>query len=371
MKKVIHYFLVSVMLFFILPNILKGQDGLDDLRNYTNNQFNGKYLGGLRASNPQYPKYQGKIDVIVNNKKEFLNLINSKRTYYGIYISDGAVIDLTDQNTLYVKTGVKIVSGRGNNKSSGALILTKKDGIHPLFECGSFVTFYGIRLQGSDNNIYAGKKFIGQGSDFKNKYTVQASTGIQSKYEDLIVENCELSGWTHSAIIIKGAKASGVFRYNYIHHNRRHGLGYGITVDGGNATILANVFDYNRHDIASTGIANSAYKATNNLFLANGTSHSVDVHGGRDRKDNTNLAGRRFDVSNNTFILPGKRQAFVIRGIPSEQAIFDDNKIVIKGNNSVKSRAISMGRESKPSITQFVIQKNAKGKLITRNNNIQ
>src|SRR5690606_36901636 len=309
---------------------------------------------GIKDNKASAPKYSGKIDLVVKSKQEFLNAIKSDRKYYTIYVDDKLEIDLTDQKTLYVKTGVKIVSGRGVNGSNGASIKTTKNGAFPLFECGSFVMFYGLRIAGSDTNVYANnKKQTGLNADHKNKYGVQISQGIRSQYKGLLVENCELLGWTHSAIIVKGPNASGTIKYSYIHHNRRHGLGYGITVDSRNATIEGNLFDYNRHDIASTGVANSSYTARNNIFLENGTSHSVDVHGGRDRKDNTNLAGKRFEVTNNTFILPSNRPAFVVRGVPSEQALFADNKIIVSvASNNVNKSLKSYAKESTSDVSK-------------------
>lgn len=363
-----------MVVFLLIGNWSERVSGQDLITDIKSQQLNGRFIGGLKGSQASFPKFEGRVDVTVKNKKEFLDAIKSDRKYYTIYIDESAVIDLSDQRTLFVKTGVKIISNRGVNGSKGALLITKTNGIFPLFECGSSVTFYGLRIQGSDTNVYAGnKKRAGLNADYENKYGVQISQGIRTQYKNLIVENCELSGWTHSAIIVKGSKASGTFKYNYIHHNRRHGLGYGITIDGGYAEIIGNRFDYNRHDIASTGVANSSYTVKNNVFLENGTSHAVDVHGGRDRKDNTNLAGRRFEVSNNTFMLPFNRPAFVVRGVPSEQALFANNKIIVssldrkKMSGALKSRA----KRSTTSVSSFVIQKNAKGKLITRDNTIE
>jgi hypothetical protein len=115
--------------------------------------------------------------------------------------------------------------------------------------------------------------------------------------------------------------------HNVIQFNRRqehngtcdhnYGLGYGVVVGPGSAIIEANVFDHNRHDIASNGAPGSIYTATYNLVLTGAVDHSFDVHGGVDRKpfDCTNIAGSWFVIHHNTF-LQSSKPAVRIRGIP-------------------------------------------------------
>ena len=89
--------------------------------------------------------------------------------------------------------------------------------------------------------------------------------------------------------------------HNVIQFNRRqedhdkcdhnYGLGYGVEIDSGSVTIEANVFDHNRHDIASRGLPGAHYTATYNLVLDGAVQQSFDVHGGVDREDCTNIAG--------------------------------------------------------------------------------
>ena len=45
-------------------------------------------------------------------------------------------------------------------------------------------------------------------------------------------------------------------------------------------------------------------------------SHCFDMHGGRDRKDGTDIAGRAIEIHNNTFRAP--EIPVVIRGVPQE-----------------------------------------------------
>jgi hypothetical protein len=52
-----------------------------------------------------------------------------------------------------------------------------------------------------------------------------------------------------------------------------------------------------------------------NLILAGAVQHSYDVHGGKDRKDCTNVAGSGFVIHHNTF-LQAHKPAVRFRGIP-------------------------------------------------------
>ena len=109
-----------------------------------------------------------------------------------------------------------------------------------------------------------------------------------------------MAGWPVAAVNVGSVLGVNV-HHNVIQFNRRqeengtcggeYGLGYGVVVGPGSAVIEANVFDHNRHDIASSGAPGSFYRATYNLVLAGAVDHSYDVHGGKDREDCTNVAG--------------------------------------------------------------------------------
>lgn len=326
-----------------------------NLQNLLSTKFQSYYIGGLNNYRPQYDLKIKKYDYKVSNKDEFLRAIKNADKYQVIFIDGNAEIDLSNMTTIFIKTGVKIVSDRGANGSKGARIFTKRSKIIPLFECGSYVHFIGLRIDGTDYNVYNNN--VKKGSFQEDTYGAGITQGIRSQYTGLTITNCEFSGWTHAAVLVKGTGAK--ISYSYFHHNRRYGLGYGICVDGGSAQIIGNLFDFNRHSIASTGIRNSAYVVEHNIFLEHDSSHSVDVHGGKDRKDNTNLAGEQFYVNNNYFRLRGiSNGAFVIRGIPSKKADFLDNTIEIIDNSSKNQSAKA----------KYIKQINASGKFTERNN---
>jgi hypothetical protein len=63
---------------------------------------------------------------------------------------------------------------------------------------------------------------------------------------------------------------------NFLHHNARAGLGYGVTIHAnGFATILGNTFLYNRHAIAADGIAGTGYAAFDNLVLSDAPEYGL------------------------------------------------------------------------------------------------
>jgi len=109
-----------------------------------------------------------------------------------------------------------------------------------------------------------------------------------------------------------------------MHHNQRSGLGYGVCPDDSTALIEANRFDWCRHHIAATGRPGTGYEARYNLVLENANGHSFDMHGGRDRKDGTDIAGDWLKIHHNTFRAPSVA-AVVIRGRPTGRADIHHN----------------------------------------------
>src|SRR5690606_6776055 len=129
------------------------------------------------------------------------------------------------------------------------------------------------------------------------------SNGILTTANALEVDNCEIMGWSHAGVVLERGSNHRV-HHNHIHHNRRHGLGYGVVLNQSVALIDHNLFDYCRHHIAGTGRPGSGYEASNSVCLTNANSHLFDMHGGRDRKDNTTIAGTWMKIHHNTFMHP-------------------------------------------------------------------
>jgi hypothetical protein len=118
------------------------------------------------------------------------------------------------------------------------------------------------------------------------------------------------------------------------------GGGYGVKIEAGAyAYIAGNVFDTNRHAVATSGRAYSGYEIRFNYVLEGGLKQSgfynqhFDVHGSGD-KDYGGYAGEWFKIANNTirgeqdYYLVKTRAAFMLRGKPAQGAWFDNNVAV-------------------------------------------
>ena len=261
---------------------------------------------------------------IATNKSELLSSLSAAVEGDVIYVNDSVKIDLTYENDIMIPAGVTLASGRGRASSKGALLYTddsdNPSGLFQLFVTdGMGIRITGIRLQGPDTEIG------------NSAYEFSNSRGIYSKH-DIEVDNSELSGWSHCAVCLYNtpALATPHIHHNFIHHNRRSGLGYGVAVAyGANSMIEANIFDWNRHSIAGDGSTNTSYTARYNLVLGNGNGHSFDMHGGADRNDGTNQAGETINIYSNTFLKVYNENnsypAILIRGIPTKGSWIHDN----------------------------------------------
>ena len=261
-----------------------------------------------------YRGFVSQRDYFVEAKDELLDALAAAENGEVVYISDTAVIDMTGEEGVLIPGGVTLASGRGKKGSKGALLFSDKLRTYPLFLiAGDGVRITGLRIRGPDPDRRTAqmKALLKQGK----YYSIPNSRGISSSHADLEVDNCELSGWSHAAIhLVSGARNAHI-HHNYIHHNQRYGLGYGVVLDEADALIEANIFDWNRHSIAGTGRPGTSYEARYNLVLENANSHSFDMHGGKDRKDGTNIAGTWIKIHHNIFQVTSD-PAIKIRGVP-------------------------------------------------------
>ncbi|MGB2823626.1 MAG: right-handed parallel beta-helix repeat-containing protein [Phycisphaerae bacterium] len=165
---------------------------------------------------------------------------------------------------------------------------------------------------------------------------------MRCSHAKLEVDNCELSGWSHAAVYLpKGATGAHV-HHNHIHHCQRLGLGYGVCLNEADALIEANLFDYCRHHIAGTGRPGTSYEARYNLVGPHANGHSFDMHGGRDRKDGTDIAGTRIRIHHNTFRAVHV-PAVVIRGRPEKLAEIHHNWFLHGGESAAVRQTNAKG----------------------------
>ncbi|UVD79138.1 hypothetical protein NWE55_13550 [Myroides albus] len=328
-----------------------------------NYKIENEYIGGMKSGKAVFSQSdeQDVVDFYVTNKDSFLEALRDTVIKNKvIYIPRNLRIDLSGEKAILIYSNTTIIGDRGVNKSNGARLFTSDSGILPLFIVLDNVKIKGIIIEGNDKDVfYKNKEYKGTNAANLNRYKNPVSAGIHVDGNNFILENCELLGWTHTAVHVKRNSKNNIFKFNYFHHNQRYGLGYGIMVDGGEAIVFGNLFDYNRHDIAGTGIIGSSYEVYCNVFLANTHSDSIDMHGGKDRNDNTDIAGSYMYVYNNYFERNKEgRKAAWLRGVPVKQSFFKNNYVKLIGGNK---------NENYPDKNQFM-QINAKGNISIENN---
>ena len=262
-------------------------------------------------------------DYNVKSLRELLAALKMAKAGQVVYVDDKAEIDLTGRRRIVIPGGVTLSSGRGKGDTKGALLYSNELSTSPLFLAGGEkVRVTGLRLCGPDPNRRTEqmRKLYKEG----RYYSIPNSDGIISTYPGLEVDNCELSGWSHAAVFLSRGASKAHIHHNYIHHNQRSGLGYGVCLDQADALIEANLFDWCRHHIAGTGRPGTSYEACYNLVLENANGHSFDMHGGSDRKDGTDIAGDLIEIHHNTFRAT-EVPAIMIRGRPQQSARIHHN----------------------------------------------
>ncbi|THB74769.1 MAG: hypothetical protein D6B28_01565 [Gammaproteobacteria bacterium] len=289
-------------------------------------------------------------DFYVTDKTQLIDALNSATSGDVVYVADNAEIDLSVDYNVAIPGGVTLASGRGYNGSNGAKLYSGYVGTYPLFRAGgSHVRITGLRFVGPD------RRKIPDGCDPKEEactYFEPNSLGIDSSYPYLEVDNCELSGWSYAAIILREGSNNSFIHHNYIHNNRRIGLGYGVTLEKSDALMEANIFDHGRHAIAGSGHTGTSYEARYNIFRNNFYQYPVDMHGGGDRKgedlhpDRINVAGDWIKIHHNSFYTlevtdqVDGYQGIHISGIPNHKCAIFNNWFINAKQSTVISQRI-------------------------------
>lgn len=280
-----------------------------------------------------------------------------------VFIPGETEIDLTtrvyvEKLVLEVPEGVTLAGERGHGGSRGALLKSDTQATREMLRItGNDVRITGLRLRGPnpEQRLDHHRRSFGPGGgghEYYYRFPTQSGIRItwRSAFERLEVDNCDISGFGWSGVFLAGGTGHHV-HHNHIHHCRHHGLGYGVYIDKASVLIEFNLFDYNRHSIAGTGAPGSSYVARHNVQLGVSSSHDFDMHGGSDRGDGTQIAGRKVEIHNNTFL--SREVPVWIRGVPEETSQVRRNwfvrrsgpaAAVIAGGNTVVSDNL-FGRE--------------------------
>ena len=252
-----------------------------------------------------YARLVTKWDYLVRTADELVDALAKAKPGQVVYVADDAELDFTvrvkaQQFAIEVPAGVTLAGGRGVNGSQGGLIYSDEFETRPLIRClGENVRITGLRIRGPDPKMRWNEltRLLTLGGH-ELYYKFPTSDGVQTDFAGLEVDNCEISGWSHAGVNVRKGKAH--VHHNYIHHCARRGLGYGVALDAAEVLIEYNVFDYCRHSVACTGVPEASYEARHNIVEEHGILSSFDMHGGRDRKDGTNIAGRWISIHHNT-----------------------------------------------------------------------
>ncbi len=267
-------------------------------------------------------------DYIVETVDQFLEALEKAKSGEIIFIKGDAVIDLTSiGKTLDIKDGVTIASDRGNAGSTGALVFSDAF-VTPMFNAGKDVRITGITFKGADAERrieFHARTLLGPTALGRDVYyKLKALDCIMTVNDNLEVDNCEFSGFSHSPVFISGGLGHHI-HHNNLHHNQRHGLGYGVCLDKSTALIEYNLMNWNRHDIAGTGAPGSGYEARHNVQMGVSLSHCFDMHGGRDRGDGTDIAGKYVFMHHNLFL--SDEYPYSLRGTPTDLQDFYNNAV--------------------------------------------
>ena len=330
-------FLIVLLLFWITPSIFVADEP-------TWVEIDGVIYGaraderGPTGGGEGYKNIVTKGDYTVKDLDTLLDALSKAKAGQTVFIPAETEIDLTariyiEQLVIEIPEGVTLAGDRGCNGSKGA-ILTSDTLKTPLMIriAGPDVRITGLRLRGPNPKRYLDhhhRSFGEGGGGHEYYYKFPTSNGISTEHSLLEVDNCEISGFSHGGVYLIAGNGHHI-HHNYIHHCQYQGLGYGICHNTASSLIEHNLFDWNRHSIAGTGRPGCSYVARHNVELSVSLSHCFDMHGGRDRKDGTDIAGTSIEIYNNTFRAP--QTPVVIRGVPLEKCETHHNWFVRHSN---------------------------------------
>ena len=276
-------------------------------------------IGGGRG----YRRIVTRGDYTAKTLEELVEALGKAQKGQVVFIPGETEIDMTsliviEKLVLEVPEGVTLAGERGHDGSLGALLTSDALRTPVMIQTrGPDARLTGLRLRGPNTKRYQDhyrRAFIG-GEGHKYYYKFPVQKGIRANHDNLEVDNCELSGFGHAAVhLAVGTKHH--IHHNFIHHCQHNGLGYGVSHHTARSLIEFNLFNWNRHSIAGTGRPGCGYLARHNVELGTSLNHCFDMHGGRDRNDDTDIAGTSIEIHNNTF--RGRRTPVKIRGVPQE-----------------------------------------------------
>jgi PKD repeat protein len=304
----------------------------------------GNPIGGGASYSRIITSTDSSIDYIVTSYSELIAALNSEPGI--IYIPETANINMSGHFATNIPEGFTLASNRGESGSLGGRIFqiylpTDPETNPTMLWLGNNTRVTGVRIEGP----HTGTDSV---PGIRSGLMVSNVKGVE-------IDNCNISGWSLSGVTVRsigrpdlvelglGTDELGVaianIHNNYIHHCQAS-LGYGVMIDfAGSALVKANIFDYTRHAISSSGNADSGYEASYNIHLGNTTHNIFDVHPYPYTTPPTPgaIAGDTYKIHHNTFYSSQPTEnhvesyAVIIRAVPVHGVWIDHNRMQWNG----------------------------------------
>jgi hypothetical protein len=294
-----------------------------------------------------------------------------------VVVAKDKFLNMTGRSSIPIKSGVRLKGERGELGSRPSLFTDAKCADPSLSPGSAGCKEYSLFTITGNNIAVTGVHMRGpakgsRSSDQRSVNAIEITADPDLKQgRGIYVGESEFNEWTGSGVEINSTRRArtpeqylpewarltpedaGMIRVerNFFHHNAREGGGYGVNVStGAFATIMGNVFDFNRHAVASNGFAHTGYIARFNYVLEGGFKQGsyynqhFDVHGTNDTNGDDKstgyggTAGEYYEVAYNAvrgaqkyycFITCLKtRPALLLRGKPTTGMRFDANVAV-------------------------------------------
>jgi hypothetical protein len=149
--------------------------------------------------------------------EELLQALGQAQPGQAVFVPDGAEIDVIGHR-LTIRERVTLAGTRDLNGSLGARVFTGAT--------GSFTT-----ASAADGSRLTGLRFEGPHGG-PERIALSAYFLAISSY-DVTVDNCEIYNLNQTAIAVGRSAFRTRIHHNYIHHNQKAGMGYGVAVNGG------------------------------------------------------------------------------------------------------------------------------------------
>lgn len=251
-------------------------------------------IGGGKGTPNTLKVTREDADVVVHTRDQLVEHADDRGKV--IFIPSSVSIDLTT-TTLTVRA--TIASDRGVGDSEGALLYSNAKGTsshawngggaNGNLQLHSGGRLTGLRYRGFAWNYWNNVEHPGYipfaPGDTLSKRSAWRATrsarGIYIRSSNVQIDNCEVYGWSYSAIHCGTTTSSysPTILYCHFHDNMLTSAGYAIEVLRGRATFRHCYFNGHRHAIAGFGFSDGGFEVENCVFGPSVSSFQIDMHG--------------------------------------------------------------------------------------------